>query len=152
MKRFLLFLSLWLTTGWASAQSRASLSPALEGERTEYAVTLQLKEVHLSGICIMKRMETEIVGSWLNEFGIRAFDFRYTLSNHRIELSNLLETLDRWYIRRVLRRDLSLLLTYGDQPPSDPIRGRRIEHPSPELWLLHNERHHITYRFSRLTK
>ena len=152
MKRFLLFISLWLATEWAFAQPRTSLSPALEGERTEYAVTLQFKKVHLSGICILKRMNAEIVGSWLNEFGVRAFDFRYTPSNHRIELSSLLETLDRWYIRRVLRRDLSLLLTYSDLPPSTPIRGRRIEHPSPERWILHNDRHHITYRFSRLTK
>lgn len=158
MKRFLLFLSLWITTGWSVAHSEGlpaiqdSLTPRTEGERREYTVTLRFQKTQLSGICLMKRLGEEIVGSWLNEFGIRAFDFRYDPRQDRIELSNVLDQLDRWYIRRTLRRDLKLLLTYGDHPFSGTLRKRRIEHPDARTWILHNERHDISYRFSRLTK
>lgn len=157
MKRFLVFLSLWLMAGWVSAHPEdssatpSSLQPRSEGERREYAVTLRFQEAQLSGICLMKRLGEKVVGSWLNEFGIRAFDFRYDPRKDRIELSNIREQLDRWYIRRTLRRDLSLLLTYDDQPFNGTRRGRRIEHPDAKTWILHNERHDISYRFARLT-
>ena len=44
----------------------------------------------------------------INEFGAKAFDFTYT--NGKVKVLNVVAFLDKWYIRRVLRRDLKHIL------------------------------------------
>ena len=88
-KSILLSISLLLAVGSAAASPREVFFPDGEGERREYAVALGFGEARLSGICVVKYMEGEVVGSLLNEFGIRAFDFRYDPKRGRVRLSNL---------------------------------------------------------------
>lgn len=149
-KSILLSISLLLAVGSAAASSREVFFPDDEGERREYAVALGFGEARLSGICVVKCMEGEVVGSLLNEFGIRAFDFRYDPKRGRVRLSNLTAFLDRWYIRRTLRRDLALLLQCGAVSGERVVRGRSIRLCEDGSLELNHMRRALSYRFTPL--
>ena len=145
----LISVMLW-SIGTLTAAGRQPFFPTAEGQRAEYAVTLDFGRAHLTGVCVAKCLDGEIVGTLMNEFGIRAFDFRCNPHGGRVELSNLTAMLDRWYIRRTLRRDLALLLRCG--APDRPLkhRGRLLElHPDGTLSLTHLRRT-LTLGFTRL--
>ena len=71
----LISLMLW-SIGTLTAAGRQPFFPTAEGQRAEYAVTLDFGRAHLTGVCVAKCLDGEIVGTLMNEFGIRAFDFR----------------------------------------------------------------------------
>lgn len=50
-----------------------------------------------------------IVGTVMNEFGTKFFDFTY--SNGKTRVFNLIKPINKWYIRRALRRDFQFILT-----------------------------------------
>lgn len=137
MKACLLSISLILCgiVAYAS-EERESFFPATEGQRREYAVTMNFGQAHLTGVCVMKYLHGELIGTLMNEFGVRACDIRYDPDRRRVELTNLLILLDRWYIRKTLRQDL--LLLFQNQAPEAPlnIRGRRIERLDDGTLLL----------------
>lgn len=115
-KSILLSISLLLAVGSAAASPREDFFPDGEGERREYAVALGFGEARLSGVCVVKCMEGAVVGSLLNEFGIRAFDFRYDPKRGRsIRLCE-----DGSLELNHMRRALSYRFT-----PLDPSRDER---------------------------
>lgn len=147
MRRFLPLISLLFCTALARAAAPERFFPTDEGERAEYAVVLEFGEARLSGICVVKRMEGRLAGSMLNEFGIRAFDFRCGAGDRRAELSNVTAFLDRWYIRRTLRRDLALLLNHEGGSQAETRRGRSIATlEDGSLYMRHLHRK-MSYRF-----
>lgn len=153
MKAFLLSISLmlWSLAAWASG-GRNSFFPEIEGERMEYRVTLDFGRAHFSGICVMKCLHGEIVGTLMNEFGLRAFDIRYDPHRGRVRLTNLLELLDRWYIRKTLRRDLTLLLRNGDSEVPLKLRGRRIRRLDDGTLALNHIRRELNLKFTPLNR
>lgn len=73
----------------------------------------------VSGICVIKANQNGLAGSLVNEFGIKALDFTYDAVSHKVKLHSIIKFLDKWYIRRILRKDLSLLLRdYREPLPS----------------------------------
>ncbi len=153
MRRFLLSISLMLcgVTAFATGTGE-TFFPTAEGRRAEYAVTMDFGRAHLTGICVMKCIDGTIVGTLMNEFGIRAFDFRCDGSYGGTELSNLTGPLDRWYIRRTLRRDLRLLLQHADNGTPQRIRGRRIELRGDGSLSLTHIRRGLTLVFTPLNE
>lgn len=153
MKRFLLLISLMLGSVAALASGKADpFFPTVEGRRAEYAVTLDFGRVHLTGVCVMKCIDGAIVGTLMNEFGIRAFDFRCDAPCGRVALLNVAGPLDRWYVRRTLRRDLKLLLRHADNVTSRRIRGRRIERRDDGGLSLTHVRRNLTLGFTPLNE
>lgn len=65
---------------------------------------------YVSGICILLRDGQQIKGSIFNEFGISAIDFSYDEQRDKVKLYEVVKMLNRWYIKRVLRRDLRELI------------------------------------------
>lgn len=75
----------------------------------EYNMLIQFKNQEVTAICIMEVHEDQsVVGTVINEFGIKVFDFTYT--NGKAEILNVLGPLNKWYIRRVIRGDFTFLL------------------------------------------
>ena len=104
MKAYLRLISLLLLFCQlpCQADSIATDSAAIR----QYNLLLQVRGNDLSGICVMKMVSpTEMVGTVINEFGLTAFDFEY--KEGKTKLSNLPPFLDKWYIRKILRKDLS---------------------------------------------
>ncbi len=75
----------------------------------EYHLLMQVKGQELTSICVIDTVsDGNLVGTVINEFGAKAFDFTYT--NGKVKVLNVVAFLDKWYIRRVLRRDLKHIL------------------------------------------
>ena len=106
-KRFFLFLALLLCANSLSAQQ---LLPAEDGERKQFSTYIEMPGGYVSGICILIRDGQQIKGSIFNEFGISAIDFSYDEQRDKVKLYEVVKMLNRWYIKRVLRRDLRELI------------------------------------------
>ena len=103
-----------------------------QGRIFSYESEITLKEATLSGICTLKESSEKICGTMLNEFGITLFSFEYNRANKKVKLLNINNLLDKWYLRKTLRRDLKALLPelsnwenpiFGDVEYTNQSRG-----------------------------
>jgi len=93
------------------AATAVSLPRESIGEDTvRYSAYIETPRAAVSGICILVSDSTEIRGCLFNEFGITALEFTYNRRKDKVRLHTVLPALDKWYIRRTLRRDLRQLL------------------------------------------
>ena len=91
----------------------------------EYNLRMQFRGHEITGICVInKTNDSNLVGTVINEFGMKAFDFVY--SNGKIKLINIISFLDKWYIRKVLKKDLSIIFTYMPKGIDFERKYRRI--------------------------
>ena len=78
-------------------------------ERT-YNLCMQTRGYEITGICVMNISSNgDIVGTIVNEFGIKAFDFIY--NQKKVKILNVISPLDKWFIRNILRRDFRYILS-----------------------------------------
>ena len=116
-------------------------------EIRQYNLLLQAGPHQISGICVMKMTSpSEVIGTVINEFGLTAFDFEYRRG--KTKLSNLPPFLDKWYIRMVLKSDLSFF--FSNLPKQRNVRkiSKQITFsPDGEINLI-NIRYKIKYTFT----
>lgn len=85
---------------------------AYESDGTcQQRVNIQIHGHDISSLCYMQYNTGEIVGSIINEFGIKAFDFRYDVQNHKSTIMNVMKPLNRRMLRRVISRDFGFLFS-----------------------------------------
>lgn len=65
---------------------------------------------YVSGICIMVNDGDEVKASLFNEFGISALDFVFYPQTEKVKLLSVISFLNKWYIKKVLRKDLLQLI------------------------------------------
>lgn len=123
----LLSLSLLLTSRLCAQR----VFPFSEGERVRYTAVVQMPDACLSGICVLLNDSGVVRGCLFNEFGITLLDFSYRPERQKVKLHHVLRMIDRWYVRRVLRKDLALLMR--------ALQGGAN--------CYTNERRNISYRF-----
>ena len=112
-----------------------------------YTLSIDLpKGGHVSGICLIRMEGDRGVMSVVNEFGVKAFDAVCPGAKGRVKLPYVMALLDKWYIRRVLSRDLSVLFRLDCRLP----RHRTLERREDGTMVLTNRRHKITYRLKPL--
>ena len=102
------------------------------GTDMQYSAAIETSRAYISGICILQNDSSEVRGSLFNEFGISALDFTCDLASHKVKLHSVAKMLDKWYIRRVLRKDLGQLMA-------------RLEQGITEY---ENTKHHLRYRLT----
>lgn len=96
----------------------------------EYNLLMQVKGQELTSICMMNvSPDGSIVGTVVSEMGMKAFDFTY--DHGKAKVLNVVVFLNKWYIRRVLRKDLAYIL-----PKLEPDQE------------CHYKRRWITYTFT----
>lgn len=118
MRRYLLLSSLiWLAT---TALAGDYLLP-LEG-RQQFTVAISARGMELTGVCIIKTDETGSRGAIVNEFGVHALDFTLSQNRKKVKLLNVIDVMNRWYIKKVVRGDLKYLFQATASPQS---KGRR---------------------------
>lgn len=76
----------------------------------KYNASIEMKKGYLSGICMLIRDKDGYKGSIFNEFGISVLDFTYQPVTGKVKLENVIQLLDKWYIKRLLRQDLSQVI------------------------------------------
>ena len=134
--RFLLSVSLVLVlwTGAVTAGAQ-SLLPERVGDKMRYTAYIEFPKTYVSGICILLNDGEELKGSVFNEFGISCLDFVWLKTKDKVKLLSVQKMLDKWYIRRTLRKDLRLLL-------HEMVESRTT---------YMNEKRHITYQLKPIT-
>jgi len=132
----LLFVSLWL---WHAS------AITLDGKR-QYSVTIEMPRGSLSGICLIKTDASGSKGSLVNEFGIHALDFTVSTDRRKVRLLHVIDRMNKWYIKRILRRDLRFLFLNKESAQD----RRREVIVAGDTTILHNKKYRITYTFTEI--
>lgn len=66
--------------------------------------------MELSGICILLCSGDTVKASIVNNFGATLIDYSYDTKKSKIKLHYVFEKLNKWYIRRVLKRNLKKIM------------------------------------------
>ena len=112
------------------------LATDLQGQSvSRMSVEISFEKGGITGVCLLRKEEQTVSGTIMNEFGIKVFDFVYYRQRDKLRLFNVIEMLDKWYIRRVVRRDLKQVLSH-----LPPVSEYRYE----------NRKRHIHYLFTPL--
>lgn len=122
-----------LQPGTLTAQS---LYPTSEGDRTELKCHIDMPRGYISGICILVKDGDLIKGGVFNEFGISNINFTYNEKKDKVKILTVIKMMDKWYIKRLLRKDLRHVmqgLKNGDS-------------------TYENENYHISYTFTPIQK
>jgi hypothetical protein len=140
MRARLLFANLLLLFGLASSYAQDTLS-------SEYNLLMQIRGREITAICIMEaQADQSIVGTVVNEFGVKAFDFSY--SGAKAKIFNVIAPLDKWYIRKVLRGDFAFILSNINSGQDAVKKKRRLTHLSNGDISVSNDRYKIHYTFT----
>ena len=89
----------------------------------EYRLSAQIRDNEITGICILNvDADNIIVGTIVNEFGVKVFDFSY--ANGKVKIFNVIHQLDKWFIKRILRKDfLFFLSNFRQDERTNAING-----------------------------
>jgi len=112
----------------------AQMSTCVEQSR-RYGVLIEVDRAAISGVCIMRERDEQILGAIVNEFGVTAFGFSYKPKTGRVRVVNVIPQLDRWYIRHVLRRNIRAMM------PN--LMAQQLD----KEYEYYNDRYKIRYRF-----
>ena len=113
----------------------------------KYSVSIDMDRAHITGICVLRDKGDEVVGSLIHEFGIKAFDFGYDKRKDKTKLKNVIKMLNKWYIKKVLCTDLSVL--FREKNNSKQLRKRRLS-CEDAIVELENIKYNITYKFQSI--
>ena len=95
---------------------------------------INVKVVAFSGVCVLFNEGTVIQGSLFNEFGITALSFSYDIKKEKIKLYSVVKLMDKWYIKKILKKDLKQLMKCLQKGES----------------VYQDEKYYVTYSFSTL--
>lgn len=130
----LIFVSLTFLTAHFSTVNAQVCFPSVQGEKAKYSAYIDMPQGYVSGVCVLFNEGTVIQGSLFNEFGITALSFSYDLKKEKIKLYSVVKLMDKWYIKKILKKDLKQLMKCLQKGES----------------VYQNEKYHITYSFSTL--
>lgn len=106
------------------------------GSKARYAATIEMGKGYVSGIFVLA-VDDEgegYKGVLFNEFGITAMELTYGGPGTKGKLLHVIKMLDKWYIKRVLRRDMAHV----------------IDNIFNGFSTYRDEKYHITYKFVKL--
>lgn len=136
MKRCLIFIELLFL-----------LLPCCATESREYNLLMDVRGREITSICMMNIEEDgSIVGTVVNEMGVKAFDFTY--ANGKAKVINVLGPLNKWYIRKVLRKDFNFILSNISKNQNVVWKKRSMTvSPNGDI-IIKNDRFNISYTFT----
>jgi hypothetical protein len=88
-------------------------------------IDIQVKDNNFSGLCILKRIDNELKGTVINEFGAKAFDF--AVNETGCKLFDVNYMLDKRYIRKTIEEDLYFLFEADNDSASFYTQEERFE-------------------------
>ena len=113
----------------------------------QYNLLMDARGHEVTGLCIMNiSADGSVVGTIINELGVKAFDF--TRDHGRTRVLNVLGPLNKWYIRKVLRNDVTFILDHIREGREAQWKKRRIVfQPDGDIRVC-NDRFRINYTFT----
>ena len=116
--------------------------------RQQYSVAIEARGAEISGVCIVKTDAEGSRGAIVNEFGIHALDFTLSADRRKVKLLNVMPQLDRWYIKRVMRKDLRLL--FGATEDGQRERCRSVAVAEDGTVTLTNRKYKLKYSLKKI--
>ena len=114
--------------------------------QTTMKCKMQARGHEFTGLCIIDMAaDSTMVGTLVNEMGVKAFDFTY--AKGKAKVLNVIAPLDKWYIRRVLRGDFSFILA-NMHKGKDADKKKRHLRLTPDGFTVSNDRFKIYYTFT----
>ena len=107
MKVLILFLLL-LPPSFMSGSDSAFVPQ--EVESAYYNVSIKRGENLITGMCILVNSGDTVKASIVNDFGATILDCSFYKKRSKIKLHYLFKSLNRWYLRPVLKRDLKEIM------------------------------------------
>ena len=145
MRRCLLLSSLlWMAVVAVAADY---LLPLDEG-RQQYGVSITARGAEITGVCIVKTDAEGSRGAIVNEFGIHALDFMVSADRRKVKLLNVIAMMDRWYVRRVVKKDLRTL--FNATADGKQGSGRTVTVEPDGTVTLTNTRYKLKYSLKKL--
>jgi hypothetical protein len=91
----------------------------------KFQTFIKFRKAEMSGMLIVKRMnDTVLAGSFINEFGIKGFDFDVYPSD--IRFIYMIRKLDKWYIKKTLGNDLHFMLLRPEMKNTCNLGGEPV--------------------------
>ena len=106
------------------------------GSKARYAATIEMGKGYVSGVFVLAVDDDGkgYKGVLFNEFGITAMELTYGGPGTKVKLLHVIKMLDKWYIKRVLRKDMAQVI-------DNILNG---------VSTYRDEKYHITYKFVKL--
>jgi hypothetical protein len=123
------------------------LLPLDEG-RQQYGVSIMARGAEITGVCIVKTDSEGSRGAIVNEFGIHAPDFMVSADRRKVKLLNVIAMMDRWYVRRVVKKDLRTL--FNATADGKQGSGRTVTVEPDGTVTLTNTRYKLKYSLKKL--
>lgn len=149
MKPFLIFLSSLIAAISFTAKADEVGSQENMSQLVRYTFHIEKSNSVVSGILITTENNEEIRGSMINEFGVSALDFIYTKKKEKIKIFNVINFLNKWYIKRVLKNDIKYCLHVLNEVPIKGNSNYEVE-KSQEQTSIINKKWHLKYTFTPL--
>lgn len=120
MKRYLTFISLALLlfscspklTPGSNAPAPGTVRNELLVEPVIFRTSIAFAKNSVTGLMMVKqKADGSVYGSFTNEFGVKGFDFIF--SGAETELVYVMPMLDHRKVKKILKRDISILTSYG---------------------------------------
>lgn len=113
----------------------------------EYDFQMKVRGREVTGLLIVEMAdEGYTIGTIVNEFGIKIFDFTY--NGKKAKVSNVLGPLDRWYIRKVLNKDVTFILTNINNKNDVTVKKRSMKFHDNGNIVIENRKFNIQYTLS----
>ncbi len=125
MRRLVLIYFLFISIVSGIKIQAQSALPLQEGESRQYAAYIEMPRGYISGVCVLQKADDTIKGCLFNEFGITSLDFTYYPTRKKVKLHHVIKMMDKWYIRRVLRKDIALLMLSMEEGKTKYLNERR---------------------------
>lgn len=112
-------------------------------------MSIDARGKEITGICAISQEEGgNVVGTIVNEFGVKAFDFSF--NGKKAKLENVFPPLNKWYIKKVLRKDIAFLLSNINERKNKQEGKRTFSINDEGEIVVANNKYHIKYTFYRL--
>ena len=114
---------------------------------SEYGLLMQVRGRDMTGLCIIESSsDGSVVGTVVNEMGVKAFDFTY--ANGKAKVLNVIGPMNKWYIRRVISRDFSFIISNINGGKDITVKRRSMRHQPNGDVVATNDRYKISYTFT----
>ncbi|HRW22085.1 MAG TPA: hypothetical protein P5509_08935 [Bacteroidales bacterium] len=95
------------TNRYNNNATRISALPVIENQLIKLKTKIKFKKSLISGITAYKLSNDTISGVFMNEFGIKAFEF--VIYEDKCIINNIIKPLDKWYIRNTIKSDFEFI-------------------------------------------
>lgn len=150
MRLFLLFLNLaaCIMNLRATTPDDTPLAVAHDSTLCRYDAVISTAKGDITGFLILRKCNDAIIGSLINEFGFSILDFKFLTGPRKLKLLNVSDLIDKWYIRRVIKSDLTCCICLlFDIPVTPSTKYETATGPDGGIKVV-NLKQAITYFFS----